>query len=449
MRSDRGPRLSRRDCLKLSAAGVVSYSLSGWLPLLAADTATNPHRKRSCILLWMDGGPSQMDTFDLKPGAVNGGPFREIDTNAPGVRISEHFPKIAQFGDRMAIIRSMTTKEGEHQRAHQLMHTGTLAQDQIQYPALGSLIANELYDRDAVLPGFVSVAPDRAVSPAAHSPGFLGPNFAPLVVGDGGPATLRPGQTTERSLRVQNLEPPHDVPPQHLDARVSLLEDMEADFVQDRPGAAGRSHQAAYDRAVRLMHSDAGRAFELDEEKDAVRDAYGRNLFGQGCLLARRLVERGVPFIEVALGGLNGGGLGWDTHTNNFETVKGLSHVLDAAWSALMGDLKERGLLDTTLIVWMGEFGRTPQINPQQGRDHFPNGWSSVLAGGGIKGGQAIGKTGKNGGVVEERPVAVTDFLATVCLALGVDPMKQNESNVGRPIRIVDKSANPVKEVLA
>jgi Protein of unknown function (DUF1501) len=448
-RPARGPRLSRRDWLKLSAAGVVGYSLSGWMPLLAADTATDPRRKRSCILLWMDGGPSQMDTFDLKPGSPNGGPFKEIDTAAPGVRISEHFPKIAQFTDRMAIIRSMTTKEGEHQRAHQLMHTGTLAQDQIQYPTLGSLISHELDDPAAVLPGFVSVAPNRAVAPQGHTPGFLGPNFAALFVCDGGPATLRPGQgMVERSLRVQNLEPPRDVPAPHLTAREGLLEDLENDFVKSRPGAAGRSHLSAYEKAVRLMHSDAGKAFDLDEEKDSARDAYGRNLFGQGCLLARRLVERGVPFIEVALGGLNGGGLGWDTHTNNFETVKSLSQVLDAAWSALMGDLKERGLLDTTLIVWMGEFGRTPQINPQKGRDHFPNGWSTVLAGGGIKGGQAVGKTGKNGGVVEERPVMVTDFLATVCLALGVDPMKQNNSNVDRPIRIVDKSANPVKEVL-
>jgi hypothetical protein len=443
------PRLSRRDWLKLSAAGVVSFSLSRWMPLLAADTATDPRRKRSCILLWMDGGPSQHDTFDLKPGSPNGGPYKEIDTAVPGIKISEHLPKIAQFGDRMAIIRSMTTKEGEHQRAHQIMHTGTLAQDEIHYPTLGSLIAHELDDPDAVLPGFVSVAPDRAVAPAAHSPGFLGPNFAPLVVGDGGVATLRPGQNNERSLRVQNLEPPRDVPAPHLGARVGLLEDMEKDFVKNRPGAAGLSHQSAYDRAVRLMNSDAGKAFDLEDEKDSVRDAYGRNLFGQGCLLARRLVERGVPFIEVALGGLNGGGLGWDTHANNFETVKSLSQVLDAGWASLMGDLKERGLLDTTLIVWMGEFGRTPQINGQQGRDHFPNGWSTVLAGGGIKGGQVVGRTGKNGGTVEDRPVMLPDFLATVCLALGVDPMKQNNSNVDRPIRIVDKSANPIKEILA
>jgi uncharacterized protein (DUF1501 family) len=197
------------------------------------------------------------------------------------------------------------------------------------------------------------------------------------------------------------------------------------------------------------MNSDAGKAFRLDDEKDSVRDGYGRNLFGQGCLLARRLVERGVPFVEVTLGGLNGGAFAWDTHVQAFDTIKGLSGVLDAAWATLISDLKDRGLLDTTLIVWMGEFGRTPQINQNAGRDHFPNAWSTVLAGGGIKGGQVIGKTSKDGMAVEERPVAVPDLLATVCGALGVDATKQNRSNVGRPIRIADKDAKPIKEVLA
>jgi hypothetical protein len=443
-------RQNRRQWLRLASAGVAAASSSGWIEALAEDAASHPKRSKACILIWMNGGPSQMDTFDLKPGTANGGPFKEIQTAAEPIRFSEHLPKIAKFTDRIAIVRSMTTKEGEHTRAAQLMHTGTLSMDQIDYPTLGSLIAQELNDRQAVLPGFVSIAPNRATSPLAHTPGFLGPNFAPLVVGDGGPIKAQPGQgPAERSLRVQAMEPPHDVPAPHLDARVGLLQDMDRDFLKARPGAAALSHQAAYDRAVRLMHSDAGRAFNLEEEKDALRDAYGRNLFGQGCLLARRLVGRGVPFIEVALGGLNGGALGWDTHNNNFDTVKSLCGVLDAAWATLMDDLRQHGLLDSTLIVWMGEFGRTPQINPQKGRDHFPNGWSTVLAGGGIKGGQVVGKTGKNGGVVEERPVTVPDFLATVCLALGVDPMKQNESNVGRPIRIVDKSAKPIREVVA
>src|SRR6185437_14181693 len=191
-------------------------------------------------------------------------------------------------------------------------------------------------------------------------------------------------------------------------------------------------------------------AFNLDEEPPILRDAYGRNLFGQGCLLARRLVERGVPFVEVTLANVPGSNtFGWDTHQQNFQAVRRLSEVLDPAWGTLMEDLKQRGLLDSTLIVWMGEFGRTPKINNGKGRDHYPNAWSTVLAGGGIKGGQAFGKTSADGMTVETRPVSVSDFLATICLALGIDPRKQNNSNVGRPIRIADKGAQPIKEILA
>jgi hypothetical protein len=439
------PRLSRRDWLKLSAAGIVSYSLSGWLETLAADTASHPQRKRACILLWMSGGPSQMDTFDLKPGHRNGGPFKEIATSAPGLKISEHLPKIAKFGDRMAVIRSMRTREADHGRATAFMRTGYLPQGPIQYPPLGALLSKELGATDAPLPNYVSIAPTPFVSPGAFGPGFLGPQYAPLVVGD---TRFGPQPNVAEALKVQDVDRPADVDPTHAEVRLSMLQAMEREFVARHPGVAPLSHQTAYDRAVRLMKTEAAKAFNLDEEAPALRDAYGRNLFGQGCLLARRLVERGVPFVEVTLGGINGGAFGWDTHNQNFDSVKRLSGVLDPAWGSLMEDLKQRGLLGSTLIVWMGEFGRTPRINPQQGRDHFPNAWSTVLAGGDIKGGQAIGKTSADGTTVEERPVSVSDLLATVCLALGIDPLKQNLSNVGRPIRIADKAAQPIQEVV-
>jgi uncharacterized protein (DUF1501 family) len=230
---------------------------------------------------------------------------------------------------------------------------------------------------------------------------------------------------------------------------VRLLGQMQEDFLQKRSSIASRSQRSAYERAVTLMRSRATKAFNLDEERAALRDRYGRNLFGQGCLLARRLVEHGVPFVEVTLTSVNNLALGWDTHINNFDGVRRLSEVLDPAWATLMEDLKSRGLLDSTLIVWMGEFGRTPKINGQQGRDHWANSWTAVLGGGGIKGGQVVGKTSKDGTTVEERPVAVADFLATVALALGVDITKRNHSNVGRPIRIVEPTAKPLKEVLA
>jgi uncharacterized protein (DUF1501 family) len=198
------------------------------------------------------------------------------------------------------------------------------------------------------------------------------------------------------------------------------------------------------------MRSASVKAFDLEDEPARLRDAYGRNAFGQGCLLARRLVERGVPFVEVTLSSVEGNqSFGWDTHFQNFESVKKLSAVLDAGWSALMDDLRSRGLLDSTLIVWMGEFGRTPKINANAGRDHFPAAWTTALAGGGLKGGQAFGRTSGDGTTVEDRPVSVPDFIATVCLALGIDPRTQNLSNVGRPIRIADPAARPIGEVLA
>jgi Protein of unknown function (DUF1501) len=436
----RTPSLSRRDWLRLSTAGVVGVSMSGWLEALAQDAAKNPQRKRSCILLWMDGGPTQTDTFDMKPDHPNGGEFKPIATNVTGMQISQHLPKIAKFGDRMAIIRSMQTKEGDHGRATFLMRTGYLPQGPIQYPTLGSLISKELGSDENDLPNFVSIAPQRFLSPQAFGPGFLGPQYAPLVVGQNGFAAPNAPET---GLKVQDLDLPSSVTTAENEARVGLLQSLENDFVSTRPGLSTQSHQAAYGRALRLMRSQASKAFNLEDEKKEVRDSYGRNQFGQGCLLARRLVERNVPFVEVTLSN-------WDTHNDNFNQVKRLSETLDTAWSALMTDLKQRGLLDTTLIVWMGEFGRTPQIQKgRNGRDHFPAAWSTVLAGGGIKGGQVVGKTSPDGMTVADRPVPTTDFLATICLALGIDPMKQNQSNVGRPIRIVDKAANPIKGVVS
>jgi hypothetical protein len=445
--------LSRREWLRLAAAGVIGTSMSGWLDVIAAQTANDPRRKRSCILLWMSGGPSQMDTFDLKPGTANGGPFTEVETSAPGLRISQHLPQIAKFGDRMAVIRSMSTKEGDHGRATFLMRTGYLPQGPIQYPSLGAHVAHELGSDEAALPNAVAIAPYAALSPGAYGSGFLGPKYAPLMVGDVANPFQPQGQVDyDQALKVKDLAPPNEVSSAHADSRIDLLREMEKDFVARHPDVSPHSHLTAYDRAIRLMRTDAVKAFNIDEEKAGVRDRYGRNLFGQGCLLARRLVERGVPFVEVSLGSTPEVPVGWDTHGDNFNNVQKLSAILDPAWGALMTDLKERGLLDTTLIVWMGEFGRTPKINGRgqgAGRDHFPNAWSTVLAGGGIKGGQAYGKTSEDGSTVEQNPVSVPNFIATVCAALGIDPTKQNQSNVGRPIRIADAGAKPIQEVLA
>jgi uncharacterized protein (DUF1501 family) len=245
------------------------------------------------------------------------------------------------------------------------------------------------------------------------------------------------------------LVPAADLNIDRSTARGQLLSEMESGFAADRAGAGAAAHRMAYVRAVNLMRSSGGRAFDLSQEPAALRDAYGHSLFGQGCLLARRLVERGVPFVEVTLNGVPGSpNLGWDTHANNFESVKKLSAVLDPAWSTLMTDLQSRGLLDTTLIVWMGEFGRTPQISSNAGRDHWATGWTTILAGGGIKGGQVVGDTSADGMSLKTRPVSVPDLLGTVGLALGLDIRRQNNSNVGRPIRLVEPTAQPVVDIV-
>jgi hypothetical protein len=442
--------MNRRHFFRVGACSALGVSVSGWFDAFAETAAKSPQRKGSCILLWMNGGPSQIDTFDPKPNHPNGGPVKPIATAAPGLMFSEYLPQLAKQAKHLAVIRGMSTKEGDHGRATYLMRIGTLPQGAIQYPFIGASIAKELSPPDAELPDVVSIAPFRFFNQAAFSSGFLGPRYAPLFIGESN--FNQPDQAPnfyEQVLRVADIDRPAEVDAAHHDARVGLLEDLEHGFRAGRPDGTAASHHSAYERAVRMMKSDSARAFKLDEEPDKIRDHYGRNIFGQGCLLARRLVERGVPFVEVTLANAPGVQGGWDTHNNNFDQVKSLCGILDPAWATLMDDLKQRGLLETTTVVWMGEFGRTPRINQGRGRDHFPNAWSVVVGGGKIKGGQTVGRTSIDGGTVEDRPVSVPDLLATVCKSLGIDPMKQNLSNVGRPIRIVDKAARPINEILS
>lgn len=406
-----------------------------WFRQIAAAAESSGTRKKSCILLWMNGGPSQIDTFDPKPGHENGGPFRAIDTNVAGIQIGQHLPKLAKHVDQFAIVRSMSTKEGDHTRAREQVRCGYVPQGPIQFPVLGSIVANEFQDRAAELPRYVSILPQGLFRSGISPAGFLGPDHAPLLV-EGGR-----GDAMARDLKVENIEPPSNLNPERAARRLELMQDLQAEFLHDRPSSAAAAHLTAYEKATRLMSLTARKAFDLAEESAEVREAYGRNAFGQGCLLARRLVEREVPFVEVNLGG-------WDTHIENFELVERLCGALDAAYSTLLSELHDRGLLDSTLVVWMGEFGRTPVINPRQGRDHYPKAWSVVLGGGGIRGGQVIGATSGDGMEVKDRPVSIPDLLSTICLSLGLDPKKQNMSNVDRPIRLVDPSAEPITQLL-
>lgn len=442
-------QLDRRRWMQSAGMGMLGLSMSGWLPVLAQQLAANPQRRRHCILLWMGGGPSQTDTFDMKPHHENGGEFKEISTSVPGIRFSEHLPQLAQHADQLAIIRSLHTKEGDHGRGTHLMRTGQPPLGTVRYPAIGAALAKQLAAPEIALPPYVSVAPFRGFNNEAFGPGFLGSKFAPLVVGatsmGASPSSTPSDDFAE--LKVDALAPPAGVSAGQMERRLDLWKTLENRFLAQHPNRTIRAHKAVYDNSLQMIRSNASEAFDLSQEPDAIREAYGKGMFGQGCLLARRLVERGVPFVEVSLNNASAGGMGWDTHSNNFETVAALSAELDAGWATLITELKQRGLLETTTIIWMGEFGRTPKINGAAGRDHFPQAWSCVLAGGGIAGGQTYGRTSGDGTHVEEDQTSVGEVLATLCTALGVPPETQNMSNTGRPIAIVDDS--PIERLLA
>lgn len=415
---------SRREFLRLSSAGVFGLSLSGWLKVLADDAKGTPAGKhKSCILLWMDGGPSHKDTFDLKPDSKGAGEFKPITTSAPGLQISEHLPNLAKVMHHGALVRGMTSPEGAHGRAKYFAHTGYReGQGGLTYPSLGAIASAEIGRADAAVPNFV------AIGNRSYGSGFLGPKHQPLLV-----------QNPDRG--VEDLKAL--VSDRQFDRRVDLLKQMEAAFYREQGFPGISDHKTNYERAVKLMQAKEAKAFDLTQESASARSKYGSGNFAGGCLMARRLVEVGVPFVEVGLGG-------WDTHQDNFERVKSLSGQIDKAMAALIEDLKERGLLETTLVIWMGEFGRTPAINTRgtkPGRDHYPKAWSLAMFGGGIKGGRTVGATDKEGAAVAENPTTVQDFLATTCELLGIDYTKKNDTPIGRPITIVEK-AKPFTKLL-
>jgi hypothetical protein len=406
--------VSRRDLLRLSAAGVLGASASGWFGLLAdraAQAARAGVKHRSCILLWMAGGPSQAHTFDPKPG----GEFKAIPTTVLGIRISEYLPSVARQVKHLALLRGMKTGDGNHQTATYLMHTGfRKGSGGVVHPSLGAMVAADLGRPDFDLPNFVAVG-------NTQGPGYLGPKYAPLIVRD-----------FERGL--PNLAPAPAV--KDVDTRASLVEELDRAFMTDYGAASTKAHLTGFHKALQLMNSNRTRAFELSNEPASTRSAYGSSRFGQGCLLARRLVEAGVPFVEVVLPG-------WDTHNNTPQRIRTLSEQLDGPMATLIGDLKERGLLDSTLVIWMGEFGRSPG----HGKNHYARAWTTVLAGAGLKVGQLVGATDAKGADVRSRPVSAPDFMATVCKALGIDCTKNYLARGGRPMPKVAKEAKPVAQL--
>lgn len=447
-------RSTRRDCLRsILALGVSAGSACSWSQCLGAHLQAAGKQKH-LIVLWMPGGPSQLDTFDMKPGHANGGSFQEIATAVPGMRISEHLPRLAKLTKHLALVRSMQTKEGDHSRGTFLVRTGHRPGAPVKVPSLPASLAQELSDSSSDVPGYVSILPNSFINPAAFSAGFLGAAREPLTVGGAptfdpaaaGPSDGQAASDRPADLRVDNLLPPDDLDQRRLARRKAYWNLLQSSYgAGERTGAAA-THDTVYRRAMQLAESRLAGAFDLQQESDRVRRAYGVSPFGQGCLMARRLIEHGVPVIEVSLSGM-AGGLGWDSHADNFNIVKNLSQELDIGWSQLMMELEERGLLESTTIAWMGEFGRTPEINANGGRDHFPDAWSCVLAGGSVAGGAIIGKTSDDGKEVVDRPVSVPELLATISAAVGVDPHRENVSDEGRPIKIVD--GQPIRELLS
>jgi hypothetical protein len=415
--------VSRRSFLQ--ALGVsAGLGVLGWKDSLILRADELRRRGMACILLFLRGGPSQFETFDPKPGTATGGPTRTIQTAVPGIQLAEGWTSLARHMREVALIRSMTNREGEHLRAVYQMHTGYLPTAGIRFPSLGSIVAREIGPRGFDLPHFVSVG--ERFTPVGS--GFLGMAYAPFLV-------------TNANQMPSNAELPRGISDRRFNRRYELMRDLERDFAEAGGQARVRDHRAIYASASRIVRSPRLRAFDLSQESDATRTRYGRTPFGQGCLLARRLVEAGVTFIEVDSDG-------WDTHLDNFTQTRALSERADRASSALIEDLRQRGRLDRTLVIWMGEFGRTPRINSGNGRDHFPRAFSVALAGGGIRGGQVVGSTNADGTEVANRPIRVPDLFCTFCRALGVNPSRENMTPVGRPVRIVD-GGQPIGELFS
>jgi uncharacterized protein (DUF1501 family) len=423
--------MSRRHFMQhLAGASAMALPAIGFTNTLRANVNELKKKHKACILLWMGGGPSTMDIWDLKPGAPTGGPFTPIATSGDA-QICEHMPMMAKQMHHMAIVRSMSTREADHNRGRYYMHTGYVPSTTVEHPSYGAVIAHELVDQvpNLEIPPFVSVGGGSV------GPGFLGMTYAPFVVDTNGD--------------VRNLK--FDLDEARLKQRMLTLSAIESSFIAQGRGEVPVDHAKILDKTVSLMTSKQMAAFKTDKEPKEVLERYGviggagRGMgnpgFARGCLMARRLVEEGVPFVEVDFGG-------WDNHANIFSTFETKLPQLDQPMSALIEDLAQRGLLEDTAIVWMGEFSRTPRINGTTGRDHWARSWSVVVGGAGMKGGQAIGATNEDGAEVVTDPYSSEDVMASVIKALGISLEKTFTSKNNRPMKIAN-SGKVIKELFA
>jgi len=423
----------RRDFLKLGTLSALGLTLGDALRLQAAANPQHPNTPTpqhpntpSCILIWLDGGPSHLDTFDLKPDAPAEvrGEFQPIPTKADGVRICEHLPRTATVMDRVALIRSLTHELGNHDTGSRYLLTGHRPSAAVEFPSLGSIAAKEA-GASLGLPPYVAI-PDAV---ASAGPGYLSGAYAPFSVG---------GDPSRPDYRVKDLSRPAALRPERLEERRAMVRALDDFSRKVDGGGVVKSRDAYFERAYSLITSPKAKAaFDLSSEPPAAREAYGRSRIGAGCLLARRLVEAGARFVTVV-------DRGWDTHQQIFKVLpdaffpgSGKLPSLDRAYSALLRDLSDRGLLGSTLVVLMGEFGRTPKLNAAGGRDHWPRAGCALLAGGGVRGGQAVGKTDAYGEAPVEEPVRPEDLAWTMLELLGIDPRKEYRTPDGRPMKLL------------
>jgi hypothetical protein len=414
--------LSRRRFLSgtaLSLLGVGAYPLLSGVAS-AQDVGTVPLRPgakaKNVIYLYMSGGMTHLDTFDLKPGAETQGPTEGTKTSAEGVVINKLFEKLSKQMHHVAVMNSLTSTQGAHQQGQYLMHTSYILRGTIKHPTIGAYMSLMMGSRNPTLPAHVAIGGGNN----GASAGFMEPKHGPLPIGN--PAS-----------GLQNSRRPANVTEADYSARLKRAEEMNDAFAAKYDQREVRGYADMYDQAVRLMSSKDLEAFDLTKEPAELRAAYGQDAFGQGCLLARRLVEHKVRFVEVQLGG-------WDTHNQNFDAMEKKLPVLDQGLGTLLSDLETKGLLQETLVVLCTEFGRTPEIKEErEGRDHYPKVFSGLLAGGGIKGGQAYGKSDKEGREVAEKPVTIPDFNATIAHAVGLPLGFVVHSPSGRPFKVADK----------
>ena len=405
----------------LSGASAMAVPALSMGQTVLANAEDLKKRRKSAILLWMGGGPATIDIWDLKPGAPTGGPFRPIATSG-NAQITEHMPLFAKQMHHMSVIRSMSTREADHGRGRYYMHTGYVPNPNIEHPSYGAVLSHQLmHQREELeIPPFVSVGG------GSIGPGFLGMAWAPFSVNSNG--------------QVRNLKMGLD--DDRLMQRMYALDLIEKGFIGQNRGSAASDHQKILKKTLNLMTSKQMDAFKVASEPEEVKERYGATNFGRGCLMARRLVEQGVPFIEVGLGG-------WDNHQNIHTTLADTKlPEMDKAMSALVQDLEERGLLEDTAIIWMGEFGRTPRINGNAGRDHWARSWSVAVGGGGLKGGLAIGATNDDGTRVETEPYTSQDVMASVCKGLGISLQTTFTSRSGRPMKIAN-GGKVIKELFS